>query len=59
MINETKKTLFVVKVNGQEVSGRVESRIIAEMEVQKLEESSRAIATIEQVTETGEQVLFG
>lgn len=50
---------YVVCVNGQEMSQRVESKMLAEMEKQKLDESLRSIAEVVPVTADGKQILLG
>jgi hypothetical protein len=55
-MNEIK---YVVKVNGEEVSPRVDTIGLAENYVKQLNPNHQSIAEVVQVTLTGKQVLFG
>ena len=59
MINETKKTYYVLKLDGRPISGNFESPTLAEMEKSKLSAEDQKRVVVEQVTDSGQQVLFG
>jgi len=59
MINETKQVFYVLKLDGKEVSNRFSDKVFAEVEKNKLEEADQKRVVVEQVTETGDSVLFG
>jgi beta-galactosidase/beta-glucuronidase len=52
-------TYYVVRVNGQPVSGQKNSRMVAEMEIQHLPPDQQALAEVVAVTAEGKELLFG
>lgn len=50
---------YVLRVNGQNMTGKLESKMLAEMEKQKLSPELRELAEIVPVTSDGSQLLLG
>lgn len=59
MITENDPTLYVVKINGVDISPRYPTPQLAESFVFRLPMEQQAVAQIVPVTNTGTQVLFG
>lgn len=57
--NDGSVVYYVVRVNGQIVSPRFESKVLAEAEKSKLEPEQQNIAEVITVTSDGNQVLLG
>lgn len=50
---------YVLRVNGQNMSGKLESKMVAEMEKQKLSPELREMAEVVPITADGNQLLLG
>ncbi len=50
---------YVIMVEGRVVSQRFDSKMVAEMEKQKLPSTTQAAATVEAVDASGRQLLLG
>lgn len=50
---------YVVKVNGNEVSPRYSSPMLAEAQIEHLSEAHRAVAEVVPITASGDQLLLG
>ena len=50
---------YVVKVNGNEVSPRYASALLAEAQIEKLSQAHRAVAEVVTVTAEGKDLLLG
>ena len=59
LIDNQNDVLYVVMVEGREVSTRYQSQQMAEMQIQNLSEEMKAKAVVVPVTENGAQVLLG
>ena len=52
-------TYYVVRVDGRDMTSKLESKAVAEMEKQKLSPTLREAAVIVPVTSDGSQILLG
>lgn len=59
ILNDQTVIYYVVRVNGRNVSDRLNSPMLAEMEKSKLDPEMRAVAEVVTVTANGAQVLLG
>lgn len=59
ILTDQQVVYYVVRLNGQEISPRVETRAIAEMSLNQLPPETRALAEVVPVTADGRQLLLG
>jgi len=59
ILNDNTVIYYVVRLQGRDITPKVESRAIAEAELSRLPEETRALAEVVPVTSSGDQLLLG
>lgn len=59
ILTDQQVVYYVVRLNGREISSRVETRAIAEMTLNQLPPETQALAEVVPITADGRQLLLG